>query len=198
MQHTREQYSTPTLLSRDPTHCIKTTFFAFFPFISILPGAGHSYKMWAKEKFATLGDKLYSMGYKAILIGAEGEKELLLEVAQMMKNKPIIPLINEPKFGQDPIYSIGLFKSSTLTVGCDCGGLHLATLSGCPVIGIYGPTDPVKSGPLGERNIVIYKGLNCSPCRMKDCKLEHRCLETVAPDEIVEAVNFLLRSTSGR
>ena len=162
------------------------------PFICILPGAGHPYKIWSKKKFATLGDIFYSMDYKVILIGAEEERELLLEIASKMKNKPIIPLIDELKFGKDPIYSIGLFKSSKLVVGCDCGGLHLATLSGCPVIGIYGPTSPIKSGPLGERNIVIYKGLSCSPCKMKSCEIKHRCLDVITPSEIIEAARFVL------
>jgi heptosyltransferase-1 len=155
-------------------------------FISILPGAGHPYKMWPKERFAS----------QVILVGAEAEKALLLEVAGMMKNKPIIPLINESRFGQDPIYSIGLFKSSLLTVGCDCGGLHLATLAGCPVIGIYGPTNPVKSGPLGKSNVVIYKGLSCSPCRMRQCKIKHKCLDDITPDEVIKAANFILRDSS--
>ncbi len=165
------------------------------PFISILPGAGHPYKMWPKEKCANLADKFYSMGYQVILVGAEAEKGLLLEVAGMTKNKPIIPLIEEPRFGQDVVYSVGLFNSSALTVGNDCGGLHLATLAGCPVIGIYGPTGPVKSGPLGNRNVVIYKGLDCSPCRLRDCKIQRRCLEEITPEEVIEAANFILRDT---
>ncbi|MFC1658185.1 glycosyltransferase family 9 protein [Candidatus Omnitrophota bacterium] len=160
--------------------------------ISILPGAGHPYKMWPKEKFASLGDRFYAMGYKVMLIGAESERELLLEVAGMMKNKPIIPLADEARFGQDPVYSIGLFKSSALTVGCDCGGLHLASLAGCPVIGIYGPTNPIKSGPLGEKNAVIYRGLGCSPCRLRDCKLLRRCLEEITPEEVIKAANLIL------
>jgi len=163
------------------------------PFICILAGAGHPYKMWLKEKFAALGDKFYSMGYKVILVGAQPERELLLEVARQMKNKPIIPLIDEPKFGEDPIYSVGLFKFSALTIGNDCGGLHLATMSGCPVIGIYGPTNPTKSGPLGEKNAVIYKGMNCSPCRLRDCKIQRRCLQEIGPEEVIEAAEFILR-----
>jgi ADP-heptose:LPS heptosyltransferase len=164
------------------------------PFISIVPGAGHPYKMWAKDKFAALADKFYASGYEVILVGAESEKELLLEVAGLMQNKPIIPLIDEPQFGQDPIYSIGLFKSSKLTIGNDCGGLHLATLAGCPVIGIYGPTNPIKSGPLGDKNVVIYKGLSCSPCKWfrQQCEINRECLEVITPEEVtVAATEFL-------
>ena len=166
------------------------------PFISILPGAGHPYKVWDKEKFAALADRFYSMGYQVILIGAEEERVLLLRIAQMMQNKPIIPQLEEPKFGQDPIYSIGLFKSSALAVGCDCGGLHLAALAGCLVVGVFGPTNPVKSGPLGQRNVVIYKGLNCSPCRMRQCEIEHRCLKEITPDQLIEASKFILNEAT--
>ena len=163
------------------------------PFISILLGAGHPYKKWPEEKFVILADKLSLMGYQIILIGSESERELLSGVARMMQNKPIIPLIDEPKFGKDPVYSIGLFKASSLAVGCDCGGLHLAAFAGCPVVGIYGPTSPLKSGPLGQRNIVLYKELGCSPCPMKECKIQRRCLSDIEPDEVVKAVKVILR-----
>ncbi|MBU0549841.1 MAG: glycosyltransferase family 9 protein [Candidatus Omnitrophica bacterium] len=166
------------------------------PFISILPGAGHPYKMWPKENFAFLADKFSSMGYRIILLGAENEKSLLLEVSGLMQSKPIIPMLEEPLFGQDPIYSIGLFKSSILTIGCDCGGLHLSTLAGCPVIGIYGPSSPLKSGPLGKKNVVIYKRFDCSPCRLKDCKFQRSCLKEIIPEDIIQAANFILRDVS--
>ncbi len=161
-------------------------------FISILPGAGHPYKMWGKERFACLADKFYSMGYRVILVGAKTEQALLLDVAQSMRSNPIIPVIDEPRFGEDPIYSIGLFRLSELTVGCDCGGLHLATLAGCPVIGLYGPTNPIKSGPLGERNVVIYKAMHCSPCGMQSCDAGRRCFNEIKPEEIIEAARFIL------
>ena len=163
------------------------------PFICLISGAGHPYKIWPKDKVVALADKLQSMGYRVVLAGAQTEKRLLLEIAQMMHSKPIVPLLDEPGFGRDPIYSLGLFKLSVLTIGCDCGGLHLATLAGCPVIGIYGPTHPSKSGPLGERNIVIHKGLKCSPCRLRDCKINRKCFADINVDDVVKAARFILK-----
>jgi len=165
------------------------------PFIALIPGAGHPYKMWPKQMFAQLGDRCVEMGFSPILVGAHVEKELLLEVAALMRNKPIIPVADDPRFGQDPVYSIGLFKSSFLTIGNDCGGLHLATLSGCRVVGIYGPTSAEKSGPLGDNNIIFYRGLDCSPCKWfrQQCQIDRRCLRDISVDEVVSAVQHLAR-----
>ena len=162
------------------------------PFISIIPGAGKTYKMWPENKFADLADKLYDLGYQVIFIGAKGEENILLKIASMMHNKPIIPLIDKPLFGDEPLYSVKLFKSSVLAIGNDCGGLHLATLVGCPVIGIYGPTNPIKSAPLGKKNIVLYKNLQCSPCRMGTCKIQNSCLEQITSEEVIDTAMYIL------
>ncbi|MCF7899842.1 glycosyltransferase family 9 protein [Candidatus Babeliales bacterium] len=164
------------------------------PFISILPTAGHPYKMWPKEKFALLADKFYSLGYEVILAGASSEEGILKEVAEIMKNKPIIPLVDEPKFGKDPIYSASLFKSSLITIGNDCGGLNLATFAGCPVIGIYGPTTATKSGPLGNKNIVIHKGMDCSPCKwfLQNCNMDRKCLKDITVEQVFTTAKELL------
>lgn len=166
------------------------------PFIAIIPGAGHSYKMWPKEKFAQLADRCVEMGFSPILIGAHAEKDLLVEIASLMRQKPIIPIVDEPRFGQDPIYGVGLFQAATATVGNDCGGLHLATLAGSPVIGIYGPTSPVKSGPLGDHNIIISKKFPCSPCKWfrQQCPIDRQCLKDIAVDEVVQAIKYLTKT----
>ena len=168
------------------------------PFISIIPSAGDPYKNWPVNRYILLADKLSQMGYKIILIGSEREKDILLEVKNGMTTQPIIPLLEERKFGEDPIYSVGLLKFSLLAIGNDSGGLHLASLAGCPVIGIYGPTSPIKWFPLGMRNIAIYKNFKCSPCtkdELKNCKIEMKCLRDITIEEIVEAVKLILKTT---
>ncbi|MBA2123807.1 hypothetical protein B9J78_02545 [bacterium Unc6] len=162
------------------------------PFISIIPGAGNPYKSWGEEKFALLSDNLSKMGYKTILIGNESEKKLLHKIKGKMTFEPIIPLLKDARFGEDPVYSLGILKFSSLTIGNDCGGLHLATLAECPVIGIYGPTNPLKSGPLGKNNVVLYKNLPCSPCKLKSCPIDRKCLKSITVNEVVETVRFIL------
>jgi heptosyltransferase II len=115
-----------------------------------------------------------------------------------MASEAIVPILKQKEFGQDPIYNVGFLKRSLLAVSNDGGGLHLAALAGCPSVGLYGPSDPTKWGPLGERNIVIYKDMACSPCRFVnmqeriECELDRKCLKDISVDEVLEAVEFIL------
>ncbi|MDD3375258.1 MAG: glycosyltransferase family 9 protein [Candidatus Omnitrophica bacterium] len=183
---------------------VAKTYLANFsgPFISILPASGNFHRNWDEDKYAALSDKLIEMGYNIILVG--NEKDILVRIKEKMQANPLIPFLEEERFGQDPIYSIGLLKFSRLAVGSDGGGVHLASLAGCPVVALYGPNTPIKWGPLGRENVVIYKDLECSPCRyvhmkeLKECESDRKCLRSITVDEVMDAVNFILENTNPR
>jgi ADP-heptose:LPS heptosyltransferase len=167
-------------------------------FIAIIPGAGIRFKCWPTQKFAHLADQLISQGFNVVLIGSIKELDLLNEIKAMMKQWPLIPVRDDQRFGLELLYSAAILKECLLAVGNDCGGLHLATAVGCPVIAIYGPTNPIKSGPMGNRNIVIYKNFACSPCRLKcNRKIEKECLEAISTEEVMKAIEFILKDTGG-
>jgi ADP-heptose:LPS heptosyltransferase len=66
--------------------------------------------------------------------------------------------------------------------------MHVATAVETPVVAIFGPTDPVTTGPLGEGHVVVKrKGVDCSPCLKRICPTDHRCMREITVDE-VEAV----------
>lgn len=74
-----------------------------------------------------------------------------------------------------------------LVIGNDSALIHIASALGIPVIGLYGPTDPVQVGPYGNKNIVILKKMPCSPCGIKTrCKV-NRCMEEISPEEVLDA-----------
>ncbi len=74
-------------------------------------------------------------------------------------------------------------------VSNDSGILHLGAASGTKVVGIYGSTSPIWTGPLGEGHIVIYKRLPCSPCFKRRCpRGTHECMEQIGVDEVLESV----------
>ena len=167
-------------------------------FIAVIPGAGMRFKCWPAQKFAYLSDQLINQGFNVILIGSLKELDLLHEIRGMMRQRPLIPAEADQRFGSELLYSAAILNKCLLAIGNDCSGMHLATAVGCPVIAIYGPTNPKKSGPMGNKNVAIYKDFACSPCRLK-CrrKIERECLEAITTEEVIRAVEFLLRNKGG-
>ena len=70
---------------------------------------------------------------------------------------------------------------------------QLAAAAGCPVLGIFGSTNPEWTGPLGDRSLVVRTGIECSPCYSKSCPTGIECLRDLRPDSVLESFERLLR-----
>ncbi|HWY50350.1 MAG TPA: lipopolysaccharide heptosyltransferase II [Chthoniobacterales bacterium] len=75
----------------------------------------------------------------------------------------------------------------------DTGTMHLAALLGVPVVAIFGSTEPALTGPLGDGHIIIRHHVECSPCFLRECPIDFRCMKTVTVPEVVNAVMSILR-----
>ena len=71
-------------------------------------------------------------------------------------------------------------------------GMHLATLIGVPVVAIFGSTEPRLTGPLGTGHEVIRHQVECSPCFLRECPIDFRCMKAVSVEEVVAAVSTQL------
>ena len=71
--------------------------------------------------------------------------------------------------------------------------MHLASLLGLPVVAIFGSTEPRLTGPLGDGHIVLRHQVECSPCFLRECPIDFRCMKEVSVEEVVEAVLSILR-----
>ena len=93
-----------------------------------------------------------------------------------------------------------LIGKCRVLVGNDTGLLHMARAVGTPVVGIYGSTTPLWSGPAPREGVALYKGLSCSPCFQRECPLREgrlACLETIEVEEVTQAVDRLLAAGIG-
>ena len=66
--------------------------------------------------------------------------------------------------------------------------MHLATMLGVPVVAVFGSTEPSLTGPLGTGHRVIRHQVECSPCFLRECPIDFRCMKAVTVDEVVGAV----------
>ena len=73
--------------------------------------------------------------------------------------------------------------------------MHLATLLGVPVVAVFGSTEPPLTGPLGRGHHVIRHQVECSPCFLRECPIDFRCMKAVTVEEVVTAVTEALGAT---
>lgn len=85
-----------------------------------------------------------------------------------------------------------LYRRADVVVSTDSGPMHIAAAVGTPVVAIFGPTDPLRTGPYGDDHMVIRRGLDCSPCFQKRCRTM-RCMMEIGPEEVFRAVEKTLK-----
>ncbi len=75
----------------------------------------------------------------------------------------------------------------------DTGTMHLADALGVPLVAIFGSTEPRLTGPRGAHSTVIRHQVECSPCFLRDCPLDFRCMKAITPAEAAEGMLALVR-----
>ena len=87
----------------------------------------------------------------------------------------------------------GWFSRMNLAIVNDSGPLHLATALGIPVVTMFGPTDPRRTGPYGQGHRVITTDVACRPCFARVCRLSRvECMEGITVGQVVEAAREVL------
>jgi heptosyltransferase-2 len=76
--------------------------------------------------------------------------------------------------------------------------MHLAAAAGCPVVAVFGPTDPRLTGPYGKGNSVVSHPVECAPCFLKDCPIGHDCLVGISVAAVVAAVESVLAARDAK
>ncbi|MGA2332412.1 MAG: glycosyltransferase family 9 protein [Syntrophales bacterium] len=158
------------------------------PFVAVSPVALWDTKLWADEKFAGLCDRIAEeLKVSVVFTGSEHGK---LEHIQSRMKTSSVNLGGETTL-RDLAY---LYQRSALLITTDSGPMHLAAAVGTPVIALFGPTDPSRTGPYGKGHVVIRRELPCSPCFLKKCE-SMKCMADISVDEVFHAVKEKL---SGR
>jgi heptosyltransferase-2 len=159
------------------------------PILSLNPGAIYgSAKQWGLERFAAASDLLAgAWGTRTVLVGSQRETALLEAVAQTMRTPAVV------LGGKTDLPTLAaLLARSRLLLTNDTGAMHVAAAAGTPVLAIFGPTDAEATGPLGVRARIVRRPVPCSPCLLRECPIDHRCMTAVTVEEVVEAARELL------
>ena len=167
-------------------------------FITLHPGTSKVERSWHAERFSILCQKLIKEdGKRVVLLGTKNELELLNRIRNFGQPEAIkvIPQVNLRVLA-------GILKKSQMFIGNDSGMMHLASMVGVPVLGIFGPGSPKTTGPYMplEKQEIVTRNFSCSPCRQrffKECKpsplYKPYCLEDITVKDVHEGIHRLLK-----
>lgn len=152
--------------------------------VGLNPGASFGpAKRWLPERYAALADRLVTSLHADILIfGSREERPLAEQIAQTMKHTPVV-LAGETTLRQ----LMALLALCRLVVSNDSGSMHLAAALGLPVVAIFGSTDERTTGPVSPRARVVKRPVACSPCGLRECPIDFRCMKGVTVEEVFQA-----------
>jgi heptosyltransferase-2 len=152
--------------------------------VALAPGAAYgSAKCWPPERYAALADRaIADFDADVILFGTVAEREVAQRIAAAMRHRPIT-LVGETSIGDMP----ALLAGCHLFIGNDSGAMHVAAAVGLPVVGIFGPTDPAGTAPVTPRFTMVRQAVSCSPCFLRHCPVDHRCMTRIEVDAVYGA-----------
>jgi lipopolysaccharide heptosyltransferase I len=172
------RYEFPIAVSQDDEQFVEAAIGnTHKPFVIINPGGGWLTKLWPSERYAELGDWLWSnCGLGSFITFGPGEESLAQAVASSARSDAVRPLASTLK------QFVALARRASLFVGGDTGPLHLAAASGTPIVGLYGPTSPERNGPFDPRDITVGRDLWCrAECHRRTC-WHWECMDISAND----------------
>jgi heptosyltransferase-2 len=163
----------------------------------IAVGAGASYgsaKCWPPARFAAaLNGLVRERDADVILFGTSAESAVCSEIQSGLRVSAI-DLVGKTAIAELP----ALLARCTTFLGNDSGAMHVAAAVGLPVVAVFGPTDPLGTAPVTLRHTIVQEKPYCSPCFLRRCPTDHRCMTAIAPESVSAAVmQSLVQASAG-
>ena len=161
--------------------------------IGLCPGAEYGpAKRWLPERFAETAERIGAQSpVQWMLFGTARDAWAGEQIAATLGNHCV------NRIGQTTLDQlIEELHECRLVLTNDTGTMHLAALLGIRVVAIFGSTEPRLTGPLGNGNIILRHHVECSPCFLRECPIDFRCMKAVSVEEVADAVLSVLRNQS--
>src|SRR5881296_3411458 len=149
--------------------------------IGLNPGSVYgTAKRWLPERFAEVADRVAAEhGGVVLIFGGHGEEELGAALASLMAAPTVV------LSGRTTVRRLmALIKQCRLFMTNDTGPMHIATAFGVPTVAIFGPTDPLTTSPFGSGHELVRHPVDCSPCLLRECPIDHRCMQGISVEMV--------------
>lgn len=152
--------------------------------VGVNPGAAYgSSKRWIPARFAAVADCLVARhGAKIMILGGAAEVGIAERVAGEMKRSSVVLA------GKTSVREVmALVSQCNLFITNDSGPMHIASAFEVPLVAVFGPTYPAATSPAGAHDLVIQNKVECAPCTHRECPIDHRCMERISVEAVLEA-----------
>lgn len=167
-----------------------TAFSAPSPHIVISPASRWETKNWPADRFAEVARHLQArLGVSVTLLGAPADMDACRTIEGMLQGGC------QNLAGRTSIVEMGaILKKADLLISNDSGPVHMAAAAGTPTLVVFGPTNPDRTGPFGDRHRVIQTQKDCQPCMNRRCKNpDSSCIRNVTAEEVIAAAESMLQ-----
>lgn len=167
--------------------------------VGVNPGSTYgSAKRWLPERYAEAAlrvcrrlEEKQGRPVSVVILGAKGEEELGRSVAERLTVRSAV------LSGRTNIRELmAATKRCTILLTNDTGPMHLAAAFAVPVVAVFGPTDWKTTSPYGQAASIVRQPVDCAPCLLRECPIDHRCMTGVTVDMVCHAAVEQLRGLS--
>ncbi len=165
------------------------------PYVAVNPGARWKTKLWPPERFARVADALIRRhSVKVLFTGSREDVDMVEAIRARMAGQAA------GLAGRTTLKVLGaLYEKAALVLSTDTGPMHLAAAVKTPVVALFGPTAPWRTGPFGEAHRVVRAKMPCSPCFKRACPLDQGrstdtapCMGRISAAEVLGAVDAVM------
>lgn len=146
-------------------------------------------RQWPGERFAAIAELLKSQyGLDIIFCGDKTEIEGILSIQKQItfRTYSVAGILNLGAFA-------ALSRKASFFIGNDSSPLHIATLSGVPSLGLFGPGQSDTFFPITENSGYLHHLLECNPCHQIKCvHPDNPCIKRITIEEVKEKISTLL------
>jgi len=155
--------------------------------VAINPVAKWETKLWSNQKFAQLADSLieqYSCGI--VFTGSLNDRSAIDNIISKMKGRAV------NLAGETTLKVLAaLYSKVQMVVSTDTGPMHMAAAVGAPVVALFGPTAPWRTGPYGAGHHIVRAELECAPCFKRQCETTD-CMHQISVAQVLEAASKVI------
>jgi len=161
--------------------------------IGVSPGAAFgSAKRWYPDRFAdAAADVALARGSNVALFGSAEERDIATVVETRLRERNVEV---ENYAGRTSLRQfIELVANCELMLTNDSGAMHVAYAIGTPSVTVFGPTDHIGTGPVGEHARIVREPVECAPCKLRECPIDHRCMKRISASQVAQEALVLLK-----
>ena len=161
--------------------------------VALAPGAAYgTAKQWLPQHFVALVGRLVDQdGATCVLVGGKGSDARTTAEIREAQSGPARQFVIDLAGATSLLTLAGVLSLTDACVSNDSGAMHVAAALGVPTVAIFGPTNEKETAPLtraGRPGRVLTQPVDCRPCMLRECPIDHRCMARLHPDDVHRAV----------